>query len=190
VPGQAGATAIGYIATAGDNGTAIGQASNASGSDALALGRGASATAANAVAIGANVTAAQANSIILGDNTAPLFNVGIGTATPNFGLEAAGSVGLSSIAQVSTSTYTVVADDFFIVVNGGSGTTVTLPTPSPTTRGRMIVVKSLVTSTVFVSASGNVMIDTGATSGTANVVLSSGQQGTFISGGTFWYRIN
>jgi hypothetical protein len=118
-------------------------------------------------------------------------NVGIGTGTPNFGLEAAGSVGFSSITTVSSSPYTVVGTDFFIVVNGGVGTTiVTLPNPSAATRGRTIVVKNLITFPVNVGASGNVMVNTGAISGVANVSLLSGEQGTFISGGTFWYRIN
>ncbi len=102
-----GNVAIGAAAqSSGGDGVAIGTDAISNGTNAIAIGNASAADANNSVAIGTGTVATNANTIILGDG-APLFNVGINTATPGVELDVNGDADVSG--RVTASSYVLSA---------------------------------------------------------------------------------
>jgi hypothetical protein len=114
-------------------------------------------------------------------------NVGVGTRTPGTTLQVAGSVGTKLMS--ATTDYTMVATDFGVLADAGSGgLIVTLP-PASTASGMIVFIKRIdsSTSSVSVNRSGSDTIE-GATS----QPLAKQYSGlTLVSdGSTNWYIID
>lgn len=86
---------------------------------------------------------------------------------------------------VTTSTYSVVATNSWVIVNYNVGTcTLTLPNPT-TLSGRVITIKTVQAQQV-VSASANVVPINGTAAGTAILAATAGKFATLVSNGTNW----
>lgn len=83
-----------------------------------------------------------------------------------------------------TTSFTLGADENFIVCNGAGSITVTLPAASAS-RGRQVYIKTIAAQTV-VSASSNVAPIGSATAGTAILAASAGAWALLVSDGTNW----
>lgn len=113
-------------------------------------------------------------------------NVGIGTNAPENRLQVAGSFGRKTPVTVAASTYTVLDDDTWIIVNNAGTCTITLPTASAWD-GREIIIKTITANTVISNASNvSAIIDPPATVGTAILPATDGAWATLVSDGTRW----
>lgn len=132
-------------------------------------------------------------------NTDAQVNTGIGTTNPNSKLTVNGSLS-ASYNQITASAYTMNANDFFLVYNGATAGTITLPTAAtgdgttaaatnPSTglgtnlQGRLYYIKNTTAAqTLTVMAAGSETIDGSATvdvpPGQSVQVISTGLTGT------------
>jgi hypothetical protein len=197
-------TANGYLAlyynTTGGRNTALGALAGVFITDGVT----ANTVTSNSVFLGYNTKAlaiSQTNQIVIGDsavglgsNTAILGNssitktqlqgnVGIGTANPQNKLDIVGSLGRGA-PVTKTTDFTVAATENWLIMNGTSTITITLPTASSFT-GRELMIKNIAAYTV-ISASSNVKpIDTD-TAATAILPATAGSWCTLVSDGTNW----
>jgi len=91
------------------------------------------------------------------------------------------------VASPTTQTgasYTVAANDTYIIANVAGTQTLTLPAASSFT-GRRLVVKTITANTV-VSASSNVIPRAGGAAGTAILAAAAGNWAELVSNGTNW----
>ena len=113
-------------------------------------------------------------------------NVGIGTTTPENRLQLAGSLGRKTPVTVAASTYTVLSDDTWIIVNNAGTCTITLPTAADWD-GREIMIKTITANTVISNASNvSAITEPPATVGTAILPATDGAWATLVSDGTRW----
>jgi hypothetical protein len=110
-------------------------------------------------------------------------NVSIGTTSTLLKLSVTGSVGFNAPVTVTTSPYTVLSTDNWIIVNRAGTVTVTLPAAASWT-GRIITIKTI-QSAVF-SATSNVVPIGSATAGTIILAATAGKFATLVSDGTNW----
>jgi len=111
--------------------------------------------------------------------------VALDNVTINSGKATFNTLTVTGAAPVTkTASFTVGANDRFIVCNGTASITVTLPAASSST-GRVITIKTIAAYTV-VSASSNVAPANSATAGTAILAASAGAWAELVSDGTSW----
>ncbi|MEN6644305.1 MAG: hypothetical protein ABFE08_17840 [Armatimonadia bacterium] len=83
-----------------------------------------------------------------------------------------------------TASFTLGADENFVICNGTGSITVTFPAAS-TAPGRVVWIKTIAAQTV-VSASSNVVPANSATAGTAILADTAGVWAMLVSNGTNW----
>jgi hypothetical protein len=113
-------------------------------------------------------------------------NVGIGVTAPENNLQVAGSFGRKTPVTVAASTYTVLSDDTWIIVDNAGTCTITLPNAADWD-GREIMIKTITANTVISNASNiSAITDPPATVGTAILPATDGAWATLVSDGTRW----
>lgn len=90
----------------------------------------------------------------------------------------------NDVPVTKTASFTLGADENFIICNGAGSITVTFPAAS-TVPGRQVVIKTIAAQTV-VSASSNVVPANSATAGTAILAGTAGAWAHLVSDGTNW----
>ena len=114
-------------------------------------------------------------------------NTGIGTYTPGSTLTVNGSFA-ATYKNVTATTYSLLASDYYLAWNGGSSGTVTLPAAvsgSGNFIGRVYHIKNTSTSSgLTITANGSELMDDQSGPGVANITLPAGYYGMFISKGT------
>jgi hypothetical protein len=105
-------------------------------------------------------------------------------------VDLSGQLQLSSGATITTSTTLSSPLAFFYVINTGN-ITITLPTPSTTNAGSMIVFKRLVsgTTTYNVTGAGTLIYALSGTSPLSSLGLAT-LNVQFICNGTYWFVIH
>ena len=114
-------------------------------------------------------------------------NTGIGTTTPGSNLTVNGSFA-ATYKNVTVTTYTLLASDYYLAWNGSSAGTVTLPAAisgSGNFSGRVYHIKNTSTSnSLTVAANGSELMDDQSGPGVASITLPAGYYAMFISKGT------
>lgn len=121
-------------------------------------------------------------------------NTGIGTTTPGSKLTVNGSFA-ATYNNITATTYTMQASDYYLAWNGSAAGTITLPaalaTGSGNFGGRIYNIKNTSTSsTLTIAAAGAELIDNQSGAGVANLALPPGYYAMIISkgatSGTTW----
>jgi hypothetical protein len=157
-------------------------------------------SASNQVAIGTATPASGAALTIAGGdlvvNTSSLLvdfatsRVGINNTTPAVPLDISGTVNINGALQrnapvTKTTDFSLAATENWIIVdNSGSATTVTFPTASSWT-GREVMIKTIQSQAVN-SASANVVPLIGGSASTAILAATAGKWATLVSDGSNW----
>jgi len=114
-------------------------------------------------------------------------NTGIGTYTPGSKLTVNGSFA-ATYNNITATTYTLLASDYYLAWNGSSAGTVTLPAAisgSGNFSGRVYHIKNTSTSSsLTIAANGSELMDDQSGPGVASITLPAGYYGMFISKGT------
>ncbi|MFA6058700.1 MAG: hypothetical protein WC756_10915 [Taibaiella sp.] len=115
-------------------------------------------------------------------------NVGIGTTAPGSKLTVNGSFA-ANYNNITATTYTMQASDYYLAWNGSAAGTVTLPTAlaigSGNFGGRIYNIKNTsTTSSLTVAAGGTELIDNQSGAGVANISLPPGYYAMIINKGT------
>lgn len=114
-------------------------------------------------------------------------NTGIGTITPGSKLTVNGSFA-ATYNNITATTYTLLASDYYLAWNGVSAGTITLPAAisgSGNFSGRVYHIKNTSTSSsLTVAANGSELMDDQSGPGVASITLPAGYYGMFISKGT------
>jgi hypothetical protein len=113
-------------------------------------------------------------------------NTGIGTSLPGSKLTVNGSVGFAYSSTTAT-TYTMLADDYYLVWNGAANGTITLPAAiagSSNYKGRLYVIKNTTTGfTLSVAGNGTEKIDDVGATGVGTIALAPGDGLLLVSNG-------
>lgn len=114
-------------------------------------------------------------------------NTGVGTTTPGSKLTVNGSFA-ATYNNVTATTYTLLASDYYLAWNGSSAGTITLPAAisgSGNFSGRVYHIKNTSTSSsLTVAANGSELMDDQSGPGVTSITLPAGYYGMFISKGT------
>ena len=107
-----------------------------------------------------------------------------GTTAGDNTLQVNGSLGRKTPVTVTSTPYSVLSDDTWIIVDRSSSTTITLPSAADWD-GREITIKTIQAQTVISGSSNVVPIDSG-TAGTAILPATDGAWALLVSNGTNW----
>ena len=114
-------------------------------------------------------------------------NTGVGTTTPGSKLTVNGSCA-ATYKNITATTYTLLASDYYLAWNGSSAGTITLPAAisgSGNFSGRVYHIKNTSTgSSLTVAANGSELIDDQSGAGIASTILPAGYYAMFVSKGT------
>ncbi|MFT3750010.1 MAG: tail fiber domain-containing protein [Agriterribacter sp.] len=115
-------------------------------------------------------------------------NYGIGTATPGSKLTVNGSFS-ATYNNITASTYTMLASDFYLAWNGSANGNITLPAAlvvgSGNYQGRVYHIKNTSTAyTLTIAANGSELLDNQSGAGVASITLSATYCAMLISKGT------
>jgi hypothetical protein len=113
-------------------------------------------------------------------------NTGIGTSLPGSKLTVNGSVGFAYNSTTAT-TYTMLANDYYVVWNGTANGTITLPgsiAGSGNYKGRLYEIKNTTTGfTLIVAGNGTEKIDDVGGTGVATIAVAPGDGLLLVSNG-------
>jgi len=125
--------------------------------------------------------------LICGSLYAQTGNTGVGTTTPGSKLTVNGSFA-ATYNNITATTYTLLASDYYLAWNGSSAGAVTLPAAisgSGNFSGRIYHIKNTSTSSsLTIAANGSELMDDQSGPGVASITLPAGYYGMFISKGT------
>ena len=125
--------------------------------------------------------------LICGSLYAQTGNTGVGTTTPGSKLTVNGSFA-ATYKNITATTYTLLASDYYLAWNGSSAGAVTLPAAisgSGNFSGRIYHIKNTSTSSsLTIAANGSELMDDQSGPGVASITLPAGYYGMFISKGT------
>jgi len=114
-------------------------------------------------------------------------NTGVGTTTPGSKLTVNGSFA-ATYNNITATTYTLLASDYYLAWNGSSAGAVTLPAAisgSGNFSGRIYHIKNTsASSSLTIAANGSELMDDQSGPGVASITLPAGYYGMFISKGT------
>ena len=125
--------------------------------------------------------------LICGSLYAQTGNTGVGTTTPGSKLTVNGSFA-ATYKNITATTYTLLASDYYLAWNGSAAGTITLPAAisgSGNFSGRIYHIKNTSTnSSLTIAANGSELMDDQSGAGIASITLPAGYYGMFISKGT------
>ena len=125
--------------------------------------------------------------LICGSLYAQTGNTGVGTTTPGSKLTVNGSFA-ATYKNITATTYTLLASDYYLAWNGSSAGTVTLPAAisgAGNFSGRIYHIKNTsASSSLTIAANGSELMDDQSGPGVASITLPAGYYGMFISKGT------
>jgi len=125
--------------------------------------------------------------LICGSLYAQTGNTGVGTPTPGSKLTVNGSFA-ATYNNITATTYTLLASDYYLAWNGSSAGTVTLPAAisgAGNFSGRIYHIKNTsASSSLTIAANGSELMDDQSGPGVASITLPAGYYGMFISKGT------